>query len=189
LHVILLTHNHFDHTGGIKEFEYWKKKITLFAEQSVMDSVVKEYWTDKMSKLFLKVPFYAGSILNFGSFTITPFPVHHTPHTPTYGFMINYKNQRIAYLSDAQHLGKYSSYLLKDADLIIANTPFFEPPTENHISTVGAIKLKDELNAKKLVLTHINHSNKPYDELVSYCSQFKDVIVAYDSMKITINHD
>jgi len=187
LHVILLTHNHFDHTGGIKEFEYWKKKATLFAEQEVMESVVREYWTEKLAKLFLKVPFYAGSILNFGSFSITPFPVHHSINTPTYGFMINYKNQKIAYLSDAQGLGKYTSYLLKDADLIIANTPFFEPPTENHISTVEAIKLKDELNAKKLVLTHINHYNKPYDELVNYCNQFKNVIVAYDGMKITIN--
>jgi len=142
LHVILLTHNHFDHTGGIKEFEYWKKNITLFA-------------------VFLKVPCYAGSILNFGSFTITPFPVLHSPKTPTYGFMINYKNQKIAYLSDAKSLGKYASYLLKDADIIIANTPFFDQLAENHLSTVEAIKLKDELNAKKLILTHINHYNKP----------------------------
>ena len=78
---------------------------------------------------------------------------------------------------------------MKDADIIIANTPFFDQSAENHLSTVEAIKLKDELNAKKLVLTHINHYNKPYDELVSYCSQFKDVIVAYDGMKIIINDD
>jgi len=189
LHVILLTHNHFDHIGGIKEFEYWKKNITLFAEKEVMESVVKEYWTDKLDKIFLKVPCYAGSILNFGSFTITPFPVLHSPNTPTYGFMLNYKNQKIAYLSDAKSLGKYASYLLKDADIIIANTPFFDQSAENHLSTVEAIKLKDDLNAKKLILTHINHYNKPYDELVSYCNQFKDVIVAYDGMKIIINND
>jgi ribonuclease BN (tRNA processing enzyme) len=47
---------------------------------------------------------------------------------------------------------------------------------------VEAIELKEEIGVRQLILTHINHNNRPHDELEEYVSQYPGVIVAYDGM-------
>ena len=42
------------------------------------------------------------------------------------------------------------------------------------------------MGVKRLVLTHINHHNKPYDELEAYVAEFEGVTVAYDGMAIEV---
>jgi ribonuclease BN (tRNA processing enzyme) len=68
------------------------------------------------------------------------------------------------------------------ADVLIINTPTFKPPKEDHITLVEAIELKEQVGAKQLILTHINHNNRPHDELEEYVSRYPGVIVAYDGM-------
>jgi hypothetical protein len=40
-----------------------------------------------------------------------------------------------------------------------------------------------------LILTHINHNNRPHDELEEYVSQFPGVIVAYDGLGLVLSGD
>ena len=75
------------------------------------------------------------------------------------------------------------------ADVLIANTPTFEPPKEDHITLVEAIELKEQVGVRQLILTHINHNNRPHDELEEYVSQYPGVIVAYDGMSLVLSGD
>jgi len=54
------------------------------------------------------------------------------------------------------------------------------------MSVEEAISLKNELHVARLILTHINHFNKPRDQLDAYFSRFKGITVAYDGMCIDI---
>ena len=71
-------------------------------------------------------------------------------------------------------------------NMLIVNTPTFEPPKEDHITLVEAVDLKEQVGAKGLVLTNINHKNRPHDELEVYARQFPGVTVAYDGMSLDI---
>ena len=75
---------------------------------------------------------------------------------------------------------------MRHVDLLIVNTPTFKPPKEDHITVVEAIALKEEVGARELILTYINHRNKPHDELEAYVKDFPGVRVAYDGMTVEI---
>ena len=72
------------------------------------------------------------------------------------------------------------------ADVLIINTPTFEPPKDDHITVIEAIELQKQVKVGKLILTYINHHNRPHDELESYTRGFPDVTVAYDGMSLKV---
>jgi len=68
----------------------------------------------------------------------------------------------------------------------IVNTPTFDTVLENHINTIEAIELREQVGAKRVILTYINHENKPHDELEAFVRQFEGVTVAYDGMAVEV---
>jgi len=42
------------------------------------------------------------------------------------------------------------------------------------------------VGARRLILTHFNHYNRPHDELEEYVRQFEGVEVAYDGMEVEV---
>jgi len=81
----------------------------------------------------------------------------------------------------------YARGVIAGADVLILNTPFFEPRKgKSHLSVQEAIDLKEELGINRLVLTHFNHYNRPHDELEEYFSRFEGVTAAYDGLSIDV---
>jgi ribonuclease BN (tRNA processing enzyme) len=73
-----------------------------------------------------------------------------------------------------------------ECDLLIVNAPTFDTILENHITVLEAIELKDRVGAREMVLTYINHRNKPHDELEEFVRQATGVAVAYDGMTLEV---
>ncbi len=182
---ILVTHASYEHVGGIKEFEYWRERLDFLAEESLFDVVKQEQWTQRLEEVMFHIPYYPGAALYFGEFSILPFAVRRK--LPIFGISVREGEHRVVYTSDTPaRLTNYARCLMHDADLLIVNTPTFQPPKEDHITVVEAIALKEEVGAKELILTYINHNNKPHDELEAYVQQFEGVRVAYDGMSIEV---
>ncbi|NOZ28248.1 MAG: hypothetical protein GXP39_09380 [Chloroflexi bacterium] len=182
---IWITHAAYEHVGGIKEFEYWQERLDLLAEERLFKIVKREHWTQRLEQVMFYIPYYPGAALYFGDFSILPFAVRR--NLPIFGFSLKEGGRRVVYTSDTPaRLTNYARCLMRHVDLLIVNTPVFQPPKEDHITVVEAIALKEEVQAGELILTYINHHNKPHDELVAYAQEFEGVRVAYDGMTVEV---
>ena len=180
LSAVLLTHEHFDHIGGLVEFEYWPHPIHIFAGAEVLNRL---RLTPRMQKKALLSPLLAQVRLHFGELSVMPFRVIH--HVPCYGFLFVDGDRQIAYLSDSgPSLSSLLLAILAKVDLAIFNTPTFDEHG-NHISVRRVVELVQQGAVRKAVITHINHRNYTYEELKAKVEPH-GIVVSYDGMEIEV---
>ncbi|MFQ5401796.1 MAG: MBL fold metallo-hydrolase, partial [Anaerolineae bacterium] len=185
LHGIVATHAAYGHIGGIKEFEYWTTPLDFLAEPALFEVIRREHWTPALDELMFHVPYYPGAALYFGQFSLIPFAARW--RKPIFGLSIKVGEKRVVYTSSMPgRMTNYAGCLMAGADVLIVNAPTFQPPKEDHITVVEAIELKEQVSAEQLILTYINHHNRPHDELEDYAGQFPGVAVAYDGLSLEI---
>ena len=182
---ILVTRDTYSSIGGIKEFEYWSSPLDFLAEPTQFEAIRQEHWTDRLEKLMFHIPYYPGASLDFGQFSLVPFAARH--RHAVFGVSIRSEGKQVVYTSSTlSRLTNYARSLVAGADVLIVNTPTFEPPKDDHITVTEAIALKSEVNVGQLILTYVNHNNRPHDELESYVSQYPGVTVAFDGMSLEV---
>ncbi|MBC7249904.1 MAG: hypothetical protein H5T62_06415 [Anaerolineae bacterium] len=182
---ILATRSRYDHMGGIKEFEYWPTPLDFLAEDKLFETIKREHWTEMLDAVMFHIPYYPGTSLYFSGFSIIPFAARR--RQPIFGVSVKEGDKRVVYTSDTPaRLTNYARRVMWQCDLLIVNAPTFDKVYENHITTVEAIELKERVEAKQMILTYINHENKPHDELEAFVSQLSGVSVAYDGMVIEV---
>ncbi len=182
IHGIFLTHEHFDHAGGLEEFLYWRKGVDLFAESRMYQRLIRVNWGDRLPDVAFHFAVHPGVTIRFDNFFFTPFEVRHT--VPCFGLALYEGQSRVVHAADSdRRLSNYARCLIQGADVLIVNTPYFEPrDDEVHLSVQEAVALKDQVGVKQLILAHTNHSNLPHDELEAYAARFEGVTVAYDGL-------
>jgi len=178
---ILLSHEHYDHVGGLTEFEYWCSRVLhVFAGYDVLPEI---RFTPRLSEMILPSGFHSHSRLSLGSLQVTPFKVMH--HVPCYGFLFEEDGKKVAYYSDGSHLlSEFHVRLLTEADMAIFHTPVFDH-TEHHISVQELLTLLQHYPIHQVVITHINHYNRRHDELVEILAPH-NVLVAYDGLELEV---
>ena len=182
---ILATRSRYDHIGGIKEFEWWPGRLDFLAEDTLFETIKREHWTETLEAVMFHIPYYPGASLYFNDFSIVPFAARR--QRPIFGFSIKENDVRVVYTSDTPaRLTNYARRVMWKCDLLIVNTPTFDKALENHINMLEAIELKDQVEAKKMILTYINNENKPHDELEEFMRQVEGVSVAYDGMMLEV---
>ena len=181
---ILVTHDTYSHIGGIKEFEWWPKPLDFLAEPSQFQVIREEHWTERLEELMFYIPYYPGAALDFGRFSLVPFAAR---RRSVFGLSIRSDGKQIIYASSTlSRLTNYARSLMAGADVLIVNTPTFRPPKDDHITVIEAIELKKQVEAGQLILTYINHHNRPHDELEAHVAELEGVTVAYDGMSLKI---
>ena len=182
---VLATRSRYDHMGGLKEFEWWPGRLDFLAEDTLFETIKREHWTELLDTVMFHIPYYPGSSLYFNGFSIIPFAARR--QRPIFGISVKEGETRVVYTSDTPaRLTNYARRVMWECDLLIVNTPTFATILDSHLTVLEAIELKDRVGARQMILTYINHENKPHDELEEFVRPVKGVTVAYDGMMLEV---
>lgn len=159
IHGILITHEHYDHTGGIDDLRPFSRfgQIDLYVEPRV-ESILRErlaycFHANKyggvpeitLQPVIYPEPFFIENV------EIKPIRVMHHK-LPIVGYRID----NMAYLTDVKTFPQEELYRLENLDLLIISALRKEEHT-SHQNLTQAIELSLQINAKNTYFTHMSH--------------------------------
>ena len=101
-----------------------------------------------------------------GPLKVTTYPAIHTRETNPTSMRIEAAGKVIAYTGDSEWT-EHMPALARDADLLIAECYFYKKPVRFHLNYPDIIAHKDDLAARRLILTHMGPEMLASRHLVS----------------------
>lgn len=181
LSAILLTHEHYDHAGGLDDIRPFGD-MDIYAEKRVAEAVYRT-----MPYCFSENP-YPGvpriSIheitendnFEIGKFHIKPIRVMHA-NLPILGFRVN----DIAYLTDVKTIDDKALEHLNGLNVLVLNALRGEEHL-SHLNLDEALELVKKIKPKKTYFTHMSHHIGLHDEVNKQLPE--NVELAYDGLVI-----
>lgn len=171
IQAILITHEHSDHTKGIRVFSK-KFNVPVFASEKTWGTLVSLEIPDK-----LKHTFSVGTSFKIGDICINPFSIPHDAIDPC-GFSMTSGKNKVTVATDMGHLTKDLLYNFEASDSILleanhdvamlrsGNYPYFlkERVIGNfgHLSntlSAEAVEYLIKKGTKKFILAHLSEEN------------------------------
>jgi ribonuclease BN (tRNA processing enzyme) len=169
IELILLTHLHGDHFGGIPFFVLDGQLVSKRTDPLI---IAGPPGTTRRVEQAMEVLFPGSSVVERGfplgivelepgeprrlhGVTVTPFAVNHPSGDPAFALRIECDGQVIAYSGDTE----WTDSLIpaaKAADLFIAEAYFFEKRIPYHLDLRTLMEHIDQLQPKRLVVTHMS---------------------------------
>lgn len=191
---VLFTHCHYDHIGGLGEYEYMVMlkrggvPLPVFGSEDALEGISNEFHY-MMRALDMKAirPFETHE---FDGVRYTALPVQHAPGT--YGYLIETPSTRMFYASDTGPLPAETAERVKGVDIAALDATFWKRNwnPESHHSIQETIEEALALDIGKLYLTHMcMHYDEPitYAELCEYLEPYEGrVEAALDGLSFEI---
>lgn len=188
LDAILLTHQHYDHVGGIDDVRPFcaEKDLPIYANPQTahdlrtrVDYCFRQHPYPGVPRLDLHAiecrPFLIDGL------KITPIEVMHGK-LPIYGYRIG----NFAYVTDAKTIAESEKEKLRNLDVLILNCLRVHQPHFAHLILPEALALIDELRPKRAYLTHACHMLGRQEEISALLPE--GVEYAYDGETIIIGN-
>jgi ribonuclease BN (tRNA processing enzyme) len=167
--LILITHFHGDHFGGLPfllldaQFTRRTRPLVIAGPQGIATRLpqVMEALFENSSKTERKydlsvIALNPGETREFGGVKVTPFPVvHGESGGPFLAYRVEAEGRVIAYSADTE----WTETLIpaaRDADLFIAEAYTYDRVVKNHLSLMTLEAHLPEIKPKRLVLTHMS---------------------------------
>jgi len=198
LDAVVFTHEHKDHVAGlddIRPFNFLQgKRIDVFATNTVAEALKREYHYIFSGEDYPGIPEINLRIINenafkAGAYEIIPIKVYHH-NLPVFGYRI----QNFAYITDANRIESLELEKLKGLDVLILNA-LRQSPHLSHFSLSEAIKIAEQVGAKRTFFTHISHQMGLHQEVEKNLPRnmhlaFDGLVIqwAVDGVKFNLNH-
>ena len=124
---ILFTHAHFDHIGGLGEYEYLiqlfqKAPMPTYGSAEALQGILSEFhYMDYCLELHPLEPFEAHE---FDGVRYTALPVTHA--AGTYGYLMETPSSRLFYASDTGKLPPETAEMVRGADIVAMDATFWK---------------------------------------------------------------
>jgi ribonuclease BN (tRNA processing enzyme) len=167
--LILITHFHGDHFGGLPfllldaQFTRRARPLVIAGPQGIEAKLANlmEALFEHSSKTKQRFDLSVAALepeqsRTFGEVTVTPYPVvHGESGGPFLAYRIEAEGRVITYSADTE----WTDTLIpaaRGADLFIAEAYYYDKIVKNHLSLKTLEAHLPEINAKRLVLTHMS---------------------------------
>jgi len=190
---VLLTHEHFDHIGGIPQLEFYVKLQTrtplpVYAGAKTL-AAIKQQFSFMLDILELH-QIEVGETLEFDDIRYTPLPAKHGE--ASYGYLLETPATRLAYFPDTGPLDAAVIDCMGMLDHLVIDATFngknWMPAS--HLTIDEAIGLAQHIGARKTWLTHLSmHYDTPITlaELEERLAIYNGTITpAYDNLTIEL---
>jgi len=167
--LILITHFHGDHFAGLPfflldaQFSRRSRPLVIAGPEGigarlaqVMEALFENSSGTKQKFELAVAALTPGESRTFGAVTVTPFAVvHGESGGPFLGYRIEAGGRVIAYSADTEWTDTLIP-LAREADLFIAEAYYYDRIVKNHLSLTTLEAHLADINAKRLVLTHMS---------------------------------
>lgn len=179
---VLLTHKHYDHTGGLDDLRPFCRKgdIPIYANEDTVNHVksVLPYCFSEV-----KYPGVPNLLLhkiegnfNVGDFNIQPIRVFHG-RLPILGYRIG----PFAYITDMSFIEPEELNKLKNVDTLVINALRFSKPHGSHQTVLEAYNIINYIKPRVVYFTHMMHHIGLHAKIEKVLP--RNVHLAYDGLE------
>jgi ribonuclease BN (tRNA processing enzyme) len=162
---VMLTHFHGDHCGGVPylildgQFSKRARSLVIAGPPGVRDRMTAVFeaalpTSSRTAQRFdLEYVELGEQPARVGPLEVVAMPVAHLPETAPHGLRVRVDGRLVAYTGDTDWCDALP-VLADRADLFVAEAYSFEKRIPQHLSHATLLAHRDELRAKRIVLTH-----------------------------------
>ncbi len=189
--LVLITHFHGDHFAGLPfllldaQFSRRTRPLTIAGPEGietrlreVMEALFENSSKTKQRFELSVVALAAERTSSFGEVKVTPYPVvHGESGGPFLGYRVEAEGRVVAYTADTEWTESLIP-LAHGADLFIAEAYMYDKVVKNHLSLTTLEQHLPEIDAKRLVLTHMSDDMLSRVRELPYLAAEDDMVVA-----------
>lgn len=183
---ILLTHEHYDHTGGIDDMRPLfrdKPEVPIYAEPNVILAVQRRLPYAFVDHRYPGVPHIVMHEVSVGTPLILKDGSRVEPIRVMHGKLpiVGYLFDKLAYITDCKTLPAETMEKLKGIPTLVINAlRLYEHPA--HITLQEALKFIEEIKPERAYLTHFAHTFGTHEDIEKMCPD--GVFPAYDRLEL-----